>query len=295
MNKVKSFLQQPISVNTKPWLIVVISTVVVFFLLALFQPFGMDHRPEMIKWLAIVGFALVTALCTSIVGYIFPLIFVRFYSPTNWTAGKSLINNFVIFAVIGLGNFFFDWLITKRDPETFISVLLTYQIITFLVGLIPAAISTIVIHNGHLKQNLKDAKQMNKRLMERLTHTTIQEEIKGEPIVLSGNTKDSLEIHAEDILYLEVSGNYVKVNYRAGNNIKQKQLRATIGQMEKELVSYPALVRCHRAFIVNTFHIVNVTGNSQGFQLMLQYTKDEVPVSRSYTQVIREKVEEYKS
>lgn len=292
MSKIKSFLQQPYPLYNKPWLIVVISTLVVFFLLALFQPFGMAHRPEMIKWLAIIGFALVTALCTAIVGYIFPLIFERFYSPSKWTVGKSLFNNFVIFAVIGLGNFLFDWLITQRDRETFFPVLLSYQLITFLVGLIPAAISTIVIQNGHLKQNLNDAKEMNKHLMERLTHTTLLEEKKGEPIILLGNTKDSLEVHAEDILYLEVSGNYVKVNYRTGNNVKQKLLRATIGQMEKELLPYSTLVRCHRAFIVNTSHIANVTGNSQGFQLILQYTNDEVPVSRSYTHVIREKIEE---
>ncbi|MDH6533869.1 LytTR family transcriptional regulator [Parabacteroides sp. 52] len=290
MSKMISFLQQPAPVNRKPWMVVCVASLLVFFLLAIFQPFGLANLKAGFKWLAIGGFALVTALATSMVGLVFPRFFPTFYAPSHWTIGKSLINNLILLFIIGLGNFVWDWSLTNRAPHTFLSVGLSYLFITVLVGLIPSVVSMFIIQNAVLKQHLKEAQAMNKGLMQRLNHTEMMHPKETDPLLLSGNTKDCVELYPEDILYLEVSGNYVKINYRQGDVCKQKQLRATIGQMEKALEAFPYIVRCHRAFMVNIRQVINVEGNSQGFQLSLSCLKEEVPVSRTYTTLIREKM-----
>jgi len=292
MNKIQTFFNQPYPISKKPWIIVLVSSVLVFFILGLFQPFGLSNVSSARKWPVIAGFACITAISTGIVGYLFPILFKRFYNPDKWTNGKNLLNNALIILVIGLGNFAFDWSFTNRSLETFIPLLSTYLLITFLVGIIPMALIAIIIQNRSLNQNLHDAREMNNHLLESLqkTHQPLPRE--STLVLLSGNTKDEIELYPEDILYIEASGNYVHIHYKTGTDtIKQKQLRATIGQMENELEAFPFIIKCHRAFLVNTSYIVNVEGNSQGFLLSLRHTKNLVPVSRTYTKHLRNVVE----
>ena len=289
MNKIRAFFNQSYPISRKPGIVIILSSVLVLFILGLFQPFGLNNLSSVRKWPIILGFTGVTAFSTAIVGYIFPLLFKRFYNPENWTNGKNLLNNIWIILVIGLGNFIFDWVLTDRPYNTFIPLLTAYLIITFLVGIFPAVFISILIQNRNLKQNLSDAREMNKSLLDKLQKT--DESILREESVLvqlSGNTKEGIELYPEDILYIEASGNYVQINYKTGSEpIKQKQIRATIAQIEKDLESFSFMVRCHRAFLINTSCITNVEGNSQGFLLNLRHTEKLVPVSRSYTKDLR--------
>jgi hypothetical protein len=104
-----------------------------------------------------------------------------------------------------------------------------------------------------------------------------------EMITLSGRTKDSLMLKPNHILYMEVLGNYVDVHYLDANRkISRKTIRTTIQQMEEALENYPAVVRCHRTYIVNISHIEKVNTSQQGLLLMLKYVNKEIPVSRTY-------------
>lgn len=107
-------------------------------------------------------------------------------------------------------------------------------------------------------------------------------------IQLSGDTKESVALYPNDILYLESSGNYVKINFLADNVLKVKQIRTTISRLEAELHEYPYLIKCHRAFIVNTQHITKIEGNSQGLKLQIKHMIEEIPVSRSYIKKIKD-------
>ncbi|NDV60278.1 LytTR family DNA-binding domain-containing protein [Bacteroides sp. 519] len=288
MNRIWTYLNQPAPLAKKPWLVVVVSSLLIFFLLGVFQPFGLNAFEPIYKWLIISGFAFVTAISTGIIGYIFPVLFKRFYNPENWTYWKSIINIFIIMLVIGLGNFFFDWILTNRAPETFFPLLRTYLIITFLIGLIPAIISTIIIQNKNLRQNLSEARELNRRLAQNLQENKSCPLHKGNPILLSGSTKDEIELYPENIIYIEALGNYVVIHYlNSVSEVKQKQLRTTITLMEKTLESFAYLVKCHRAFIVNTLNITNIEGNSQGFLLNLCHTQKLIPVSRTYSKDFR--------
>ena len=288
MDGIIRYLKQPYPANEKPWQTVIVAFIAVFLLLALFQPFHLQGVFN--KWLIIGGYSLVTAVCTFIVTYAFPVIFKKFYQAATWTNCKNMLNNLIIILTISLGNFLFDISIWHREPEIFLSVFLFYLIATFIVGLVPVTVISFFIQNNSLKRNLREAKESNNRLLERLAANEPALPFNSGMITLSGTTKDSVSFNPETLLYIESSGNYTTFYYQENDIVKQKQLRATISQIETDLQPYPDIVRCHRAFMVNIAQIVSVTGNSLGFQLKLKYTKDEVPVSRTYTKLIRTRI-----
>ncbi|MDH6303436.1 hypothetical protein M2459_000630 [Parabacteroides sp. PF5-5] len=290
MNKLTRLLNQPLPLVNNRWQVVLIASLLVFFVLGIFQPFGMDRLLEK-NYIYLLGFTLVTAIGTSIIVYLFPLIFKRFYSD-NWTIGKSILNMFIIVLVIGLGNTIYFLLVVDSSISfTWGNILrmgLLYLMFTFFVALIPQTIITFIQYNRSLSQNLQEVQELNQKLSGKIIPQ--QKTYTSELITLSGNTKDSIELHPEQLIYLEAFGNYVKVNYIENETVKQKLLRATIKQIENQLSATPFIIRCHRAFLVNTNHISSVKGNSQGYRLLFDYPTEEVPVSRAYAKEIREKI-----
>lgn len=242
MNKLLAYLNKPAPFNTKPWVVVIVATLLVCFLLGFFQPFGIDSFNVKVKLFVITGFTLVTAVATSIVGYLFPYLFKKFYNQSKWTIGKSLINNILIILLIALGNSIFDWSIGHRLNSTFGSVLLSYILATLLIGIIPALVSIFIVQNNALKKNLHDAIVLNNQLSQRLQSSTNIHHIETDVIELYGETKEAVTLYPDNILYLESSGNYVKVNYLFDNAVKQKQIRTTITQTEKDLQNYPYVI-----------------------------------------------------
>ncbi|MDR0748851.1 MAG: LytTR family transcriptional regulator [Tannerellaceae bacterium] len=284
MNRLLRYLNRPLPhpAILNRWRIVVIPSLIVLFILGIFQPFGIG---KMItgSLAVLAGFVFVTVIGISIVAYIFPLLFKRFYSG-NWTVGKNLLNSILIVFTISLGNTCYHCWLTWNDSSYHwknVSVLfLFYLAITFLVSIVPFAIIAFLQHNHSLSRRLQEVQELNKKLAEKTP--SLQTVYTSEPIILSGHTKDSIELHPEQLIYLEAYGNYVKVNYAESRQVKQKLLRTTIKQMEDELAPIPFIIRCHRAFLVNIEQIASVKGNSQGYKVTFDYPIEEIPVSRAY-------------
>ena len=111
-------------------------------------------------------------------------------------------------------------------------------------------------------------------------------------ITLEGNTNEHVTLEISDLLYLEAVGNYVKVCQLQGNEAHTNMLRATMKQMEDELQSYPMIVRCHRAFMVNLGQVEQISSNSRAMQLVMRHSHDAIPVSRSNVNKLKELLEQ---
>lgn len=292
MNKLIKYLNQPLFIASQRRKIVLIATLIVLFVLGAFQPFGLSS-------LDTYGFvvALGLSLCGTITGlfvtlYLFPWLFKSYYA--NWTVGKNMIGNILIVFFIGLFNGFsqliYFYISNGRIPENWFGILSGLFIATLLVSPIPVAVSAIMVQNQNLKANLYEAQGLNIQLAARTVRPDQQKE--SSSLVLSGTTKDSVELQPTELLCLEACGNYVKVNYRQEGTVRQKLLRTTIRQVEDALQEYPSIVRCHRAFLVNITHVVSVKGNSQGYKLSFPGLADEVPVSRAYTREVKSRLEQ---
>ncbi len=109
-------------------------------------------------------------------------------------------------------------------------------------------------------------------------------------LTLTGTTSETVSLQAADLLYIETVGNYVKVYHLRDGQVRNDMLRATSKQMEDELRPYPMIVRCHRAFIVNLGQVEQIVTKTGSMQLVIRYSHDSVPVSRSNIAQIKEAI-----
>ncbi len=109
-------------------------------------------------------------------------------------------------------------------------------------------------------------------------------------IKLTGTTNDSISLQISDLLYVEAVGNYVKVFHLCDGKVRTDMLRATSKQIEDDLHSYPMIIRCHRAFIVNLQQVEQIISKSGSMQLLIKHCHDYLPVSRSNMVQIKETI-----
>lgn len=108
---------------------------------------------------------------------------------------------------------------------------------------------------------------------------------------LYGNTNDStLEVPAADIIYVESMANYASIWYLRDSVPTHKTLRITLKQVKESLNDVPYMAQCHRAFIVNLNFVIAMTNRSNGYQLQIFGTDKPIPVSRTYTTLLKDRL-----
>ena len=109
-------------------------------------------------------------------------------------------------------------------------------------------------------------------------------------VVLRGNTSETTTVHIPDLLYIEAVGNYVKIYQLRYGQVHNDMLRATSKQMEEDLSSYPMIVRCHRAFLVNLQQVERIISQAGTMQLLIKHCNESLPVSRSNMAQVKETI-----
>ena len=110
-------------------------------------------------------------------------------------------------------------------------------------------------------------------------------------VVLKGTTSDTVKLNISDLLYLEAVGNYVKVCHLCDGTVRYDMLRTTSKQMEDDLRSYPMIVRCHRAFLVNLNNVERIKSSAGAMQLIIRNCSEGISVSRSNVSQVKEAIE----
>lgn len=290
MNKLREYLNRPTYAVDKPWTLAILNSTVIGLILAIFEPF--HYKLNSLIQFGVLLVFISLSFIASVLGFVVaPKIFKRFYDPDQWTIGKNILHCFLFLLFIGICTFIYDrYFLIKADFRTdfgshgFYIILFIDMLAAFTIGVIPLIFGLFIVENNALKRNLLEAQKLNKLLSER----TRQEEAATETITLAGETKDSISLVPENILYMEASGNYVDICYKEEAKEKHKLLRSTIKQMEEIMLDFNYFVRCHRAYIVNINHIRNISGNAQGYRLSLGNGIQEIPVSRTYLKELKD-------
>jgi hypothetical protein len=292
MNQITKYLHQPYPCGGRRWKTIAISSLSVFAVLLVFQPFGISRINDGWKFWVVLGYGAVTAVVLSFQFYLLPLLFPRFYDESRWTVGRNMLNTSLSLILVSWGNIAYGYAFGVTWQRLDVSVFPEALLITLAVGIIPIMLITILRQNRLLAVSLREAGQLSDSLAAAGSSPQAQEA--NAPLSLQGTGKDDLlEINSGHLLYAEAYGNYVKIHYRKNNVVVQKTLRTTVKQIEDATGEYPHIVRCHRAFLVNLEAVKQVSGNSQGYRLTLNGTGAEVPVSRAYTSVIKNKIEQF--
>ena len=178
----------------------------------------------------------------------------------------------------------------KLSLGNYLETLAIIAFLSFAIGLY----WRFKFRSRYLAAELEETRQMNEQLKKLQTSSQspqmIEEGITNQDsqITLEGNTNESVSLEISDLFYIEAVGNYVKVVSKRDGEVHTTMLRATMKQMEDALQAYPMIVRCHRAFMVNLGQVEQISSNSRAMQLVMRYSHDAIPVSRSNVNKLKE-------
>lgn len=296
MKRLTELLHSPYPALCQRWKTVLIPSVIIFLIIYLLQPFGIAQIHNAHKFLILLGYGMVTGMALGVFVYVLPALFPNYYNEQRWTLGKQLLNILMNCVLIAVGNWLYTSWLYGLEPSWYL--LLVCILWVAILAPFPTTIFLMWNRNLLLARNLKEATEMNFYLSKKIVSkdknpTEKEEEEYLKVLTFSGGTKEVLEVNADNFLYAEAEGNYVKLACYSVKDKKvvQKLLRVTMKQAEETIANYSYIIRCHRAFLVNVRKVVKVEGNSQGYRLRLEGCEEEVPVSRAYAKEMKTLIE----
>ena len=269
----------------------IISATFVALALAVFKPFGLDawQWQAYVHLLAILMMGLMVCMLTDgILKYIVRM-------PTSYDKGVDyiicrnfwfqIINTPLVALVICLYRHFVlsDRVESNRlSVVNFLETLVIIAFCSFAIGLY----WRFKFRSRYLAAELEETRLLNEQLQAKKE----PEVSLSDTIVLTGTTSETITLHIPSFLYIEAVGNYVKVYQWRDDALHTDMLRATMKQVEDDLQGYPAIVRCHRAFMVNLQQVEKVLAKSGIMRLVIRHTHDALPVSRSNMAGVKEAI-----
>ena len=281
-----------------------ISTAFMVLAIAIFKPFGLEvwQWQAYVHLLAIFALGLLSCFLTEVIlRYVVRM-------PRSYDRGVSYIisrnlrfqciNTPLVSLLICLyRHFAMSSLVegNKLSLSNYLETLVIIAFLSFAVGLY----WRFKFRSRYLAAELEETRQLNEQLKKLQTSNTgVPRQTEDDTpasdidldsqITLEGNTNEHVTLEISHLLYIEAVGNYVKVCQLQGNEAHTNMLRATMKQMEDALQTYPMIVRCHRAFMVNLGQVEQISSNSRAMQLVMRHSHDAIPVSRSNVNKLKE-------
>ena len=291
----------------------VVSTAFTTLALAVFKPFGLDawHWQGYMHLACIFALGVVVCMLTdAVMKYLVrnPVSMDDSRRDVDYFIRRNLyfqiINTLLVTLMICLYRHF---VMSGRIPanhlswSNFVDTLIIIAFCSFAIGLY----WRFKFRSRYLRLELEEARQLNEMLKSlppsclspvervvdgmvvrqgsRSTRPTPSQGKGGSGAIktLTGTTSEKITLSIDDLLFIETMGNYVKVCHMRDGRVSTDMLRATSKQMEDELRSFPMIVRCHRAFLVNLAQVEQIVAKSGSMQVIIKHSHDSIPVSRS--------------
>lgn len=278
MSKVFSFLNEPFPQTDEDKIILRIAVIfgaVIFFILAVFQPFDFSNAQGSEVFYYAFIFSLITI--SVILSYEFFLKYilgVRRDHP-GWTLGKWFLSNILLACCIATANYFyatFEYELPHSLPRYLSSIKSTVAI-----GILPILGFGAIVQAGYARRNEKLASKINFQP----GHPTEEESPKLVRLPILQSDK-YLELDIRQIICAEAMQNYVQIYSWDGTKVEKEMIRNTISNIEAVLEN-TAVKRSHRSYLVHKDKINHISGNAQGLRLDLDPTPGFwVQVSRKY-------------
>ena len=168
------------------------------------------------------------------------------------------------------GHFTLEWCMMSRS---------SCAVASFVIAIAMTALSEV----HQMRYALQELLQINQLLEmeQKALRSRLPKDNVTDKIILHGDSRDSLIVNPQDIVYVESIANYLNIVYFNDADLCNKRLRSSLRDVEEALEAFPFMVRTHRAFLVNIHFITQVTGNSAGMKVSLFSCDKVIPVSRS--------------
>lgn len=290
-----------ISLTKRPELFwALISGALVYFVLAVYQPFGTRELAINFKLLRLAGYGVLTTI----------LIYMglaRSRRVRLLDRGQQIMQELLIWAVCFvlagcLSYLYYCWaFLAVASVHGFSSFLQYFSAVAILplclvwvsgarldpiiegsrraVEEIPASGETPVEHR-------QSAAEINQAVLPE--HAEKPSAPTPHTVVLIGENKDErLPVELASLLWLRGADNYVEVMTAEPDGVKVRLLRSSLASVQQQL-GHTRVVRAHRSHMVNLDRVARWRGNSQGMKLFLRELDEPVAVSRAYVEPIKQ-------
>jgi hypothetical protein len=229
-----------------------------------------------------------------------PRLFPSLLDPRQWTVGKYMVFSLWKMLLCGIAIPVACHLSRTNPDQTFLSKVILIFPKIFFYGAIPQIILTLAIRNFMLRQSLRNAhwKELSESLqvheppLVSLPDTATEDLLLNQGVArIQSDTRETVEFPIKDWLFVEANDNYVTFYWRTLSGIQKRMLRMNLRNAEEQL-DKARVLRCHRSFLVNLEAVGSVTGNANGYKLVLRNCESLIPVSRSRGKEIVERLAE---
>ncbi len=248
----------------------------VFLFLSIFQPFNLWNVEIERIYLVTLGYGVIVFTIVFLNHSIAYRYFKNHFLSTAGFVVWYLINTITIAAVSSI----FNDLIFNTVFFTFDSFI-KFQYFIFILLLIPTIILIITIRSNRIKNTYI--------IQTKHTKSLINQEI----VIHAENPSNDLRIDISGLFYLTSINNYIRIYYLKDTKIKDIRMRSTLKKVEKDLKEHSNFIRCHKGYIVNLRKVNKVSKDFSGTKLHLNQIQETIPVSRSLTKSIKERLKEY--
>ncbi len=249
-----------------------------FLFILFFQPFYLSGFEFNTQLMIIAGYGGIVLLVLTLNNIVMPSIFPRLFLRGSWKLYMDLILQLVSWAMLSVAFNFY----TRYVGQVPLNVATSIRII--LIALIPVSALIIVNRSRMLR--------MRNRELEEITRSAgiLPAEKTENPLITipSENKSDELTVRLSDILFIQAANNYIEIQYLEGGAARKDLIRCTLKRAEDLLMSHPCMLRCHRSTLVNSDHILRLTGMPGNLRLKVRNSDVEVPVSRQYLQSVKD-------
>lgn len=231
---------------------------------------------------SVLIYSLIYCLVTVLVCFLgdsqLPKVFPGYFSEEKWTVSKELIHHVLAFVFIALGNimvaYFGGW--TEMGLADMGGIFLS----TVLIGIGPVVIYGLWSHNKKLKTRLTEAES----LQQSIQNKGATDEKPSAALMSLPSNQQKIEFSIDSLIYASSERNYINLVLDTDDRLTA---RNTFKTLEEKLEPFPHIIRCHRAYIVNTTKVASISGNAQGYKLSMKGTDEVIPVSRTYIPKIK--------
>lgn len=276
-----NFLKKPYPFNDdlrhNSKIILFISLGVLAFIM-IFQPLEISSFSTREIIYLFAGLVASTFIILTLNLIILPSLFPKMFDTNIWNIKREIIWNVWSMMTISIIYYLFY---SRMFGIIILDIIDIGKII--ILSSIPVAALIVINHNRLLRDHLSTARMMNKKLTE-------NDILKEKLINLESEYKhDNLIIKSGSLILIRAADNYIEVFYESDGAVKSQMIRSSLKNVEEILSEFDFILKCHRSFIINTYKIIEVQGNSLGYKLLFNGIDFPALVSQKYIDVFKEK------
>jgi|GEM_PF-5719425 len=257
----------------KQWRFNLLCSLFITLFMLCFQPFELFLSERWGMAFFLTGYGFITFGLIFLFTHCLPHFLPQVFACKRWTEGKQLLLYLVFCLVWGMASCVYTQCFVCMPDRPFVTSFLLFQGYSLSLFLLPVSYLELYVRAVRFK-----------RLGEGNTPaiSVFAEEVKPEAMRLAvGNGRSEFSFFADELCYIESSGNYIRVVLCRKGRVSSSLVRCSISEAQRQTDGLKHIVRCHRRYIVNVRNASGLKQREHDLFLSFPQCNSFIPLSRS--------------